>query len=151
MYILNVFALPLRFKRAVCPWPVGPYGGRGGRDIFTEIYCNADVSRIFIRAGGVVDGIMFTYQYPGGKSFNGGYHGGYGGYAHTITINVSKGERVIGVFGRSGGLVDLLGFVTNWGRIFGPYGTCGGRPFTVNSCKVKGIQGRAGGYLDSIV
>ena len=97
------FALPLRSKRNVCR-SVGPYGGRGGRDIFVELpdHCTTAVSKIFIRAGGVVDGIQFTYQDSNGKQHEGGYHGGYGGAAHTITIAVSSGERVIGVFGRSG-------------------------------------------------
>ena len=39
----------------------------------------------------------------------------------------------------SGSRVDQLGFVTNKGRIFGPYGGCGGGSFTVNSCLVRGM------------
>ena len=78
------------------------------------------------------------------------YRGGTGGGKHTININVDDGERIIGVFGRSGSKVDQLGFITNHGRIFGPYGGCGGGPFTVNSCLVRGIFGRSGAALDSI-
>ena len=130
---------------------MGPYGGGGG-GAFIELpdICNAVVSKIFIRAASYVDAIQFTYQYSNGQQYTSGYHGGYGGAAHTITIAVSGGERVVGVFGRSAAYVDQLGFVTNWGRIFGPYGGCGGRPFTVNSCNIKGVHGRVAAYVDSI-
>ena len=59
-------------------------------------------------------------------------------------------ERIAGVFGKSGGLLDQIGFVTNKGRIFGPYGGCGGGNFHVNSCHVRGIFGRSAGLIDSI-
>ena len=107
-------------------------------------------AKFYIRSAALIDGIQLTYQYSNGVQYTSGYHGGTGGHAHRITINVSRGERVIGVFGRSAALVDSLGFITNWGRIFGPYGGCGGRAFTVHSCKVKGIHGRSAALLDSI-
>ena len=69
---------------------------------------------------------------------------------HEIKIDIAQGERIIGVFGKSGASVDQLGFVTNWGRIFGPYGGCGGSHFSVNSCLVRGIFGRAGSRIDAI-
>ena len=120
---------------------------------FVEIpdHCNAFVSQILIRASArVINAIQLTYQYSNGLQYTDDNHGGTGGTAHRITINVSQGERVVGVFGRTGSLVDSLGFVTNKGRIFGPYGGCGGVPFTVNSCKIKGILGRSARLLDSI-
>ena len=145
-------ALSIRTKRTsrACR-SVGPYGGGGG-GAFVELpdHCNAIVSKIFIRAAALIDGIQFTYQYSNGHQYTSGYHGGTGGSAHRITINVSHGERVIGVFGRSAALVDSLGFITNRGRIFGPYGGCGGGPFKVNSCNINGIHGRSATYLDSI-
>ena len=113
-------------------------------------HCNAIVSKIFIRSGHGLDAIQLTYRYSNGNHYTSGYHGGTGGGAHHITINVSRGERVIGIFGRSGFEVDNLGFITNWGRVFGPYGGCGGGQFTVNSCKVKGIHGRSGMRIDSL-
>ena len=38
---------------------------------------------------------------------------------------------MVGVFGHSASLINNLGFVTNWGRVFGPYGGSGGAPFKV--------------------
>ena len=146
------YVLPLRTKRTSTGCrSVGPYGGGGG-GAFVEIpdHCNAVVSQIFIRSATLVDAIQLTYQYSNGLQYTSGYHGGTGGTAHRITINVSQGERVVGVFGRTGSLVDRLGFVTNWGRVFGPYGGCGGVPFKVESCTIKGIHGRSARLLDSI-
>ena len=145
------YALPLRTQRIGCSRIVLLYGGKGG-GAFTELpdHCNAVVSKILIQAAAQFDAIQLTYQYSNGNQYTSGYHGGTGGTAHRITINVSQGERVVGVFGRTGSLVDSLGFVTNKGRIFGPYGGCGGVPFTVNSCKIKGILGRSARLLDSI-
>ena len=74
-------------------------------------------------------------------SKNFGQRGRTEGDAHTITISVSSGERLFAVFGHSDDRVKQLGFVTNWGRVYGPYGENGGEPFTVNSCVVKGIFG----------
>lgn len=145
------YALPLRTQRIGCSRIVGLYGGKGG-GAFTELpdHCNAVVSKIFIRAAAQVDAIQLTYQYSNGNQYAGGYHGGTGGTVHRITINVSQGERVVGVFGRTGSLVHNLGFVTNWGRVFGPYGGSGGALFTVHSCKVRGIYGYSAQLLYNI-
>ena len=101
-------------QRIGCSRIVGLYGGKGGGP-FIELpdHCNAVVSKIFIRAAAQVDGIQLTYQYSNGHQYAGSYHGGTGGTVHRITINVSQGERVVGVFGRSASLVNNLGFVTN--------------------------------------
>ena len=146
------YSLPIRTKRTsrVCR-SAGPYGsGIGGAFVELPDNCNAVVSNIFIRSGSRVDALQLTYRHSNGNYYTSGYHGGTGGSVFRITINVSRGERVIGFFGRSGADIDNLGFITNWGRIFGPYGGCGGGPFTVNSCNVKGIHGRSGRLLHSI-
>ena len=129
----------------------GTYGGGGGGS-FNELpnNCGAVVRRIRIRSGSRIDAIQVTYRYSNGQEHTGGYFGGRGGSEHVIDVNVSGGERIVGIFGRSGGGVDRLGFVTNKGRIFGPYGGCGGGPFTVNSCLLRGIFGRSGSRIDAI-
>lgn len=90
------------------------------------------------------------YKLSNGNDYTAGKHGGNGGGSSTINIDVDGGERLVGVFGRSGSSVDQIGFVTNKGKIFGPYGGCGGGPFTVNSCLLRGIFGRSGSRIDSI-
>lgn len=65
-------------------------------------------------------------------------------------VDVDNGEKIIGVFGKRGNLLDQIGFVTNKGKIFGPYGGCGGVNFHVSSCHIRGIFGRSGGLVDSI-
>ena len=112
--------------------------------------CGGVVRRILVRSGSRIDAIQVTYRLSNGQDFIGPRHGGSGGSEHTIDIDVDGGERLFGVFGRSGSLVDMLWFVTNRGRLFGPYGGCGGEPFTVNSCLVRGIVGRSGSEIDSI-
>ena len=130
---------------------MGPYGGSGGGP-FIELpdNCNAIVSGIFIRSSQYVEALQFTYLHSDGSQSKGGYYGGTGGVAYDFTISVANGERFIGVFGRSGGFVDQLVFVTNWGGIFGPFGGCGGGPFVVSHCNLKGIHGRSGLAIDSI-
>ena len=139
-----------RSRRDVCI-SAGPYGGGGGGE-FNELLdnCNAIVSSIFIRSGSFIDAIQFTYRYSSGSYHIGNHNGGYGGGGHTIHIDVEGGERLTGVFGQSGSKIDRLGFITNWSRIYGPFGGCGGGPFTVSSCIVKGIFGRSGSNLDRI-
>lgn len=115
-------------KIAGCKFPAGTFGGGGG-DVFSEILdnCGAVIQRIEIRSGGVIDSIQITYRLSSGKCYTGDLHGGAGGQLHTIDIDVVRGERIIDVFGKSGALVDQLGFITNQGRIFGPYGGSGGK------------------------
>ncbi len=134
-----------------CHFSAGTFGGGGGGS-FNELpdNCGAVVQKIVVRAGDRVDAIQVTYRLSSGQDSTGSNRGGTGGAKHTIDIDVDGGERLIGVFGRSGSRVDMLGFVTDKGRIFGPYGGCGGGPFTVNSCLVRGIFGRSGSAIDSI-
>lgn len=130
---------------------MGPYGGSHG-EVFVELpdNCNAVVYRIVIRHANYVDGIQISYQYHNGQNHTRSYHGGAGGRRSVINIDFHGGERITGIFGRKWVLVDTLGFITNRGRIFGPYGGCGGVPFTVNSCHLRGIHGRSTSLLNSI-
>lgn len=117
-----------------CHFSAGTYGGGGGA-VFNELpnNCGATIKRMTIRDGSRIDAIQITYRLSNGQDYTGGHHGGNGGRLHTIDINVDEGERVIGVFGKYGREIDQLGFVTSWGRTFGP---CGGLFFKVNSCLV---------------
>ena len=105
---------------------------------------------IVIRSGRRIDAIQVMYKLSNGREYEGSRRGGTGGKEHMINIDVDRGERIIGVFGRSGESVDMLGFVTNKGRTFGPYGRLGGGPFTVNGCHLRGLFGRSGASIDSI-
>ena len=127
------------------------FGGQGGT-AFIELPDNSGgvVRRILVRSGSRIDAIQVTYRLSNGQDFIGPHHGGSGGSEHTVDIDVDGGERIIGVFGRSGSRVNMLGFVTNRGRIIGPYGECGGEPFIVNSCLFRGIFGRKGSEVNSI-
>ena len=80
----------------------------------------------------------------------GGYYGGNGGTQSQIDIDVDNEERIVAIFGRSYDYLDSLGFITNKGRIFGPYGGTGGTPFKVESCNIGGIYGRSYDWIDSI-
>ena len=110
--------------------------------------CNAVVCRIIIRYDGrqihaiqityQIHAIRITYQYTSGQDYTLSYHGGNGGRRTVISIDVMDSERIVGIFGRTRAIVDMLGFIT---RVFGPYGGCGGTPFTVNSCILCGIHG----------
>ena len=129
----------------------GSFGGGGGK-AFKELpdNCGATIRRIKIRSGSVIDGIQIVYRLSNGQGYTGKHHGGTGGGLHTVNINTEGGERIIGVSGRAGGFIDQIEFVTNWGRLLGPYGGCGGDNFKVNSCHVRGIFGRSAALLDSI-
>ena len=134
-----------------CSRVAGPYGGGGGGAFHNFVdSCNAVVSKIQIRSGSLIDAIQVTYKLSTGQEYTAPRHGGGGGGLNVITINVDSGERIIGISGRTGSLVDQLTFFTNHGRIFGPYGGNGGGQFTVNGCLLRGVLGRSGSLLDSI-
>lgn len=129
-----------------------PFGGGGGIP-FREVpdNCNAIIEGISIRSAALIDSIRIVYRLSNGRSYTGAHHGGGTGVLHTENINVDAGERIIAVSGKSGQYyVEQLQFFTNWGRILGPYGGCGGGNFKVNSCLVRGIFGKSAALLDSI-
>ena len=139
-----------RFSGTGC-YSLGTYGGSGGY-AFNEVpsNCAAVIRKITIRAASYVDSIQITYRLPNGQDYTANRHGGLGGREHVLYVDVDNGEKIVGIFGKSATFVDQLGFVTNKGRIFGPYGGCGGRNFHVSSCLVRGTFGRSATFLDSI-
>ena len=76
-------------------------------------------------------------------------HGGDGG--GLFTYNHNKGAKILFVLGRTGFLVDELGFVTDDAYVFGPHGGAGGGPF-VSYHSPEGFlayfEGSALGYKD---
>ena len=130
---------------------LGPYGGTGGNS-FTETpdNCRAEVKRIVIYRKSVIDSIQITYKMSTGQEIEGQKHGGYGGDRVVIDINVDQGERIIAIWGRAETKVDQLGFATNHGRIFGPYGGNGGDYFKAERCHLHGIAGKSKTLLDSL-
>ena len=125
------------------------YGGRGGGS-FNEFFdaCHANVRKIYIRAGRLIDSIQVTYENRHGKQHLSHKYGGNGGGRYDIVLR--NKEIIIGVFGKTGRLVDQLGFISNQGRIFGPFGGRGGRSFRVQGCLLRGIFGASGRLLDRI-
>ena len=140
-----------RFKRSTSCYSTALYGGSGG-GAFSEHpdICAATVISIIIRSGSLVDGIQLKYNLADGTYYQGSHHGGYGGGYEEFWLDFNAGERVVGVLGKSGNLVDQLGFITSLGRTIGPYGGSGGSSFKVDGCQVRGIYGRSGSLLDSI-
>jgi len=134
-----------------CTHAEGPYGGGGG-SAFTELLddCEATVISGRVRHGKYIDGIQLTYQYANGQHHTGGSYGGTGGSESTFDIDVDGGERITTILGRSGRYVDRLQFITNTGRVIGPFGGSGGSAFTASDCELHGIFGRSGRYLDAI-
>ena len=128
-------------------------GGSGGK-FFVEdpSNCGAIVKKIKIRFESRVYGIQITYQLPNGQEYTGRFHGGTtGGIQLTANIDVNRGERIIGVYGRydSQG-INLLGFYTSKGYHYGPYGGCTGDFLNIYACNVRGIHGFASSKLDAI-
>jgi hypothetical protein len=65
-----------------------------------------------------------------------------------VTISNSTAERVIRVFGtQTGSTITSIGFSTTRGRTFGPWGTGGGDPFSVDGQ----LLGFFGGLQDGAV
>ena len=140
-----------QIQQSGCQFSAGTFGGGGG-GAFNELpgNCGGTIRSVRLRSGSRIDSIQITYRLSNGQDYTGAHHGGTGGGLRTFNVDVDGGERIVGVFGKSGSEVDRLGFVSNRGRIFGPYGGNGGGNFNVNSCNVRGIYGRSGSRLDSI-
>ena len=78
------------------------------------------------------------------------FHGGSGGQPHLIELE--EGETIEIVEGRSQKRIDAIEFITNKGRIFGPFGGSGGQPFASAKpgCKLAYFSGSSQTRLDAI-
>lgn len=130
----------------------GMFGGGGGR--YSEdpvgIAGSTEIRQIAIRAGAYIDAISTTYATPGGTVVRS--HGGGGGERHVI--NFQPGERITGVYGRTGAYLDSIGFFSEDRagnrRTHGPFGGGGGgNPFALNR-DILSFACRSGGLIDAI-
>lgn len=129
----------------------GPFGGGGGWP-FSVVPSDCDdqvVTQIVVGVHYYVSGISVTTRFSNGLTAHGKFYGNTNG-GRTETINLKEGEHIVGIFGRSGSLIDQIGFVTDQGRVYGPYGTSGGKEFNVYDCNLRGVSGRVGDSMDSI-
>nr|XP_009413935.2 PREDICTED: protein GOS9-like [Musa acuminata subsp. malaccensis] len=129
---------------------VGAWGGDGGSA--WDMAAAYRITNIKFRAGDAIDGIVITFTRYGQtetKSF-----GGTGGKLYEIPLQ--EDEYLVGVEGSVDTmwgitLVRNLTLRTNK-KSYGPFGTSGGKPFSVPvaSGKIIGFFGRAGAMIDAI-
>ena len=139
------------YNCSYCPGATlhGPYGGDGGIHFDEKPDdCQSEVRRIVIYHQSLIDSIQITYQMSNGQDYIGQKYGGDRGRRDQIDLN--EGEKIISISGRTETKVDQLFFATSFGRIFGPFGGGGGRPFEVEGCHLRGIKGAAKTLVDSI-
>ncbi len=67
-------------------------------------------------------------------------------------IELDEGETIEIVEGRHASRIDAIEFITNKGRVFGPYGGSGGSPFVSAKpgCKLSYFSGNAASRLDAL-
>ncbi|MFI3138276.1 MAG: multicopper oxidase domain-containing protein [Methylococcaceae bacterium] len=135
------------------------YGGGGGNAFTDTLTANQQLTGITIRSGCWVDAIQSittTGTLPS--------HGGIGGNLASVTWPAN--EYLVRIYGMSGwqNFVDKISFVTNTGRVLGPYGNPADCPgisgsatswplfdFTVPAGgRITGFTGRSGSYVDAI-
>ncbi|MFL6283477.1 MAG: jacalin-like lectin, partial [Pyrinomonadaceae bacterium] len=139
---------PDKPKRKAVVTADGFYGGTK-ESAFDDNPGGQPITRIVVHAGSRVDGVEVFY---GGKS--GGLHGKRGG--NTFALDLQPGESVVGVYGRSGAVLDSLYFETDRGHILGGGGRGGGGEWRADPpegtdatlMKISGFQGS--GHLEGI-
>lgn len=93
---------------------------------------NEQVTSVRLCAGVFVDSLQLTTNQrvlP--------LRGGPGGICQVFDL--AANETITQIFGGGGGIIDRLGFVTSTGRILGPMGGAGGRPFSMSVPKAPGM------------
>lgn len=136
------------------------YGGGGGTafdDTQAMLTTNpVGFSRISVSSGSYLDRLAPTYKLSNGTTYAPS-HGGTGGAP--ASADFLSNEVLIGIQGRSGDLVDQLGFMTAiyFGggdppsqKTYGPFGGGGGDTgFTIWG-QIAAFYGRSGSYVDAI-
>jgi hypothetical protein len=130
------------------------FGGEGG-SAFDHMN-RRRISKISVRAGKFVDGIAITYM--NGQRLSNGGDGG-----EEQSMDLPEGEYVNEVKLREGNVIQSITFITNKGRKLGPCGSGKGHGIGIfakegngvhvkapNNCRLVGICGREGKWLDAI-
>ncbi len=128
------------------------YGSAGGTAFTDSVAANQSLTKINVRSGWWLDsiqGVLTTGTLP--------VHGGAGGTLAIPVPTLNAGEYFVGINGSYGNYVGVIRFVTNTGRVLGPYGKgLGGSATTSFSYTVPvgneivGFTGRASGFLNAI-
>lgn len=124
-------------------------GGGGGGAWSDSAQCQDQyVTGFRVSAGKRVDAVQFLYANKKWASV----HGSMKNYSANVTL--APGEYIVRVNYRSGGSMDAVGFVTNKGRTYGPYGGGGGSAGVYNVTpgeKLGCMTGRSGKEVDQLV
>jgi large repetitive protein len=125
------------------------FGGTGGISFVDNVQPSQTLVGVNVRHGSWLDGIqgvLNTGTLP--------LHGGAGGSLSNVTWPAN--EYLVRIYGLYGSNVGQISFVTNTGRIMGPYGTADGNNvsnFDISvplGREIVGFTGRSGTYLNAI-
>jgi len=135
---------PITGHQIVDSQSVGGEGGGPWSDV--SYHSLGNINTIKVRHARLLDNIQIQYGITWAPS-----HGGGGGNLTTISLN---GDKITEVYGRKGSVIDAIGFITEDGTNYGPYGRDGGSSFHIKSpkpgCYLKYFSGRSGRYVDSL-
>ena len=167
----NIILYSLHRGKRACPCQSSPsYGGSSGRAFADHPVnpCGADIIRVSIRQGIIIDSIQMTYKSWSDEVTTGPQHGGNGG--DETSFELGDGEYIMAVFGlyrdMNYGVVAItsLTFLSMDAEgavhIHGPYGSVVATT-SIRSDAVRGLFAVAGkihsiygrtesGYLQSI-
>lgn len=93
----------------------------------------------------VADGLQVTYLPGNNVVMRGSKAGTLAG-----VVTMAPGEQIVQVFGRSGTLIDAIGFKTSYGRSLGPWGGTGGGDYQVNGVVVGFFGGTVSGNIGAL-
>lgn len=123
-------------------------GGGGGGGWSDAAQCQKQhVVAFNVSSGKRLDGIQFLYA-------NGQWGGVHGKLKNQKTYGLPAGQYIVRVDYRSGGSMDAVGFTTNTGKSYGPFGGGGGSAgtYTVTPGQKLGcMAGRSGSEVDQLI
>lgn len=103
-------------------------GGGGGQpfEAMPPLDCK-NIKQIIIHSGDFVDQIKLVWVTNDDELVESPAYGGDGGTEHILTFG--DDEYVAKIRGQAGDYIDQISFITNKGRVFGPFGGGGGQIF----------------------